>query len=135
MAPDATVGSMYGSGPTRSFLGIPACEVLTPLEADAVVLGIPAATPYPSVGSYCAEGPNAIRGVMGQYAAALHHHDFDFGEPLLPPGARVVDAGDLPRDENASVTGLASEKWLPGSWRLGRCRSCLEAMILSRSRC
>jgi hypothetical protein len=46
MASDATIGSMYGSGPTRSFLGIPACEVLTPLEADAVVLGIPAATPY-----------------------------------------------------------------------------------------
>jgi hypothetical protein len=44
-----TVGSMYGSGPTRSFLGIPVCEALTPLEADAVVLGIPAATPYPSV--------------------------------------------------------------------------------------
>ena len=41
MAPDATIGSMYGSGPTRSFLGIPACEVLAPLEADAVVLGIP----------------------------------------------------------------------------------------------
>ena len=49
MAPDATIGSMYGSGPTRSFLGIPVCEALTPLEADAVVLGIPAATPYPSV--------------------------------------------------------------------------------------
>ena len=103
MAPDPTVGSMYGSGPTRSFLGIPVCEVLTPLEADAVVLGIPAATPYSSVGSYCADGPNAIRRVMAQYSGALHHHDFDFGEPLLPPGTRVVDAGDLPRDEDASV--------------------------------
>jgi agmatinase len=40
---------------------------------------------------------------MAQYAAALHHHDFDFGEPLLPPGARVVDAGDLPQDEDASA--------------------------------
>jgi hypothetical protein len=38
MAPDATIGSMYGSGPTRSFLGIPACEVLTPLEADASLM-------------------------------------------------------------------------------------------------
>jgi len=95
---------MYGSGPTRSFLGLPACEALTRLNADAVVLGIPAATPYPSVGSYCADGPDAIRGVMAQYAATLHHHDFDFGEPLLPPGTRVVDAGNLPQDDEASVS-------------------------------
>jgi agmatinase len=40
---------------------------------------------------------------MAQYAGALHHHDFDFGEQLLLAGARVVDAGDLLRDEDASV--------------------------------
>jgi len=40
---------------------------------------------------------------MAQYAGALHHHDFDLGEQLLPPGARVVDAGDLPQDDEASA--------------------------------
>ena len=40
---------------------------------------------------------------MAQYAVTLHHHDFDFGEPLLPPSTRAVDAGNLPQDDEASV--------------------------------
>jgi len=43
---------------------------------------------------------------MAQYAATLQHHNFDFGEPLLPPGTRVVDAGNLPQDDEAPVTRL-----------------------------
>jgi agmatinase len=54
---------------------------------------------------------------MAQYAAALHHHDFDFGEPLLLPGARVVDAGDLPRDEDASANRSRIKEAV--SWILG----------------
>ena len=47
---------------------------------------------------------------MAQYAAALHHHDFDFDGPLLPPRARVVDAGNLPRADDALLrTGPGSE--------------------------
>jgi len=95
---------MYGSDPPHPFLGLPLCEVLTPLAADAIILGIPAATPYPSVGSYCADGPDAIRGVMAQYAATLHHHDFDFDEPLVPANTRAVDAGNLPQDDDAAVS-------------------------------
>lgn len=103
MKRDQTIGRMYGSGSTGSFLGLPTADDLTTLEADAVVLGVPAATPYASVGSYCAEAPFAIRAVMAQYAATVQHHDFDFGGPLLPPGARVIDAGNLPiRDEAAA---------------------------------
>lgn len=98
-----TVGSMYGSAPTGSFLGLPTCERLAPLDAQAVILGMPGATPYASVGSYCADGPNAIRSVMAQYAATLHHHDFDFGEPLLPAGTKVVDAGNLPLSDDADM--------------------------------
>jgi agmatinase len=101
---DQTVGSMYGSEPTRSFLGLPMCELLAPLDAHAVVLGIHGATPYPAVGSYCADAPDAIRSVMAQYAATLHHHDFDFGGPLLPAGTRAVDAGNLPQDADASAS-------------------------------
>jgi carbamoyl-phosphate synthase small subunit len=40
------------------------------------------ATPYASVGPYCAGGPAAIRAAAAAYAANLHHVDFDFGEPL-----------------------------------------------------
>lgn len=40
---------------------------------------------------------------MSQYAATLHNHDFEFGEPMLPVDARVVDPGNLPQEEDASV--------------------------------
>ena len=66
-----------------------------PLQSHRPVL-------HKSGGSYCADAPDANRAVMAQYAAALHHHDFDFDGPLLPPRARVVDAGNLPRAEDAS---------------------------------
>jgi agmatinase len=91
-----TLGRMYGSSMTTTFMGLPAGPDLASIEADVVLIGIPAATPYPSVGSYCAAAPEAIRLAMADYAAALHHHDFDLDGPLLPPGARLVDAGDLP---------------------------------------
>jgi agmatinase len=103
MALDQTVGSMYGSEPTGSFLGLPTCELQAPLDADAVILGIAGATPYPSVGSYCAEAPETIRGVMAQYAATLHHHDFDFGGSLVPASTRAVDAGNLPQEADAAA--------------------------------
>jgi agmatinase len=88
---------------TTTFMGLPACPDLASIEADVVLIGIPAATPYPSVGSYCAAAPEAIRLAMAHYAATLHHHDFDLDSPLLPPGTRLVDAGDLPVADDASV--------------------------------
>ncbi|WP_244627619.1 arginase family protein [Microvirga tunisiensis] len=45
-------------------MGLPACSNLSRPEADAVLVGVPAATPYASVGSYCADAPDAIRAVM-----------------------------------------------------------------------
>jgi agmatinase len=103
MPTQQTIGSMYGSAPTTTFMGLPACLDLSRPEAAAVLIGVPAATPYASVGSYCADAPNAIRAVMAPYAAALHHHDFDFDGPLLPPGVRVVDAGNLPNADEAAA--------------------------------
>jgi agmatinase len=102
MTGQQTIGRMYGSAPATTFMGLPACSNLSRPEADAVLVGVPAATPYASVGSYCADAPDAIRAVMAQYAAALHHHDFDFDGPLLPPRVRVVDAGNMPLAEDPS---------------------------------
>jgi len=94
---EPTIGSMYGAAEASTFMGLPACANLTDLDADIAVLGVPGATPYPSVGAYCAGGPSAIRAAMAGYASTLAHHDFDLGGPLLGNhGARAVDCGDLP---------------------------------------
>ncbi|SDR61326.1 agmatinase [Rhizobiales bacterium GAS191] len=94
------IGSMYGSQKTSTFLGLPSCPDLNTLDADIAVLGAGCATPYTSVGAYCAEAPAAIRAMMARYSATLSHHDFDLGGPLLGPGnKRAVDCGDLPFDE------------------------------------
>jgi agmatinase len=63
--------------------------------AQVVVLGAPGCTPYPTVGFYCAGGPAAIRAGGAAYAANLAHMNFDLGAPVLPHGAKAVDAGDL----------------------------------------
>ena len=56
----ADLADMFGGGETARFLGLPAAE-LAALEADLVIYGADCATPYPSVGAYCAGGPAAIR--------------------------------------------------------------------------
>lgn len=95
-----TLGRMFGAGETDTFLGLPAAGPLSSLSAgDVVILGAAGCTPYPSVGFYCAGAPRAIRAASAQYAANLAHVNFDLGAAVLPPGARVVDAGDIPTDE------------------------------------
>jgi agmatinase len=94
------IGTMYGSPETATFLGLPACSDLAALDAEIAVIGAGCATPYRSVGAYCAEAPAAIRTAMAYYAATVSHHDFDLGGPLLGhKGAKAVDCGDLPFDE------------------------------------
>lgn len=98
----AGIGQMFGSGEAAgTFLGFPACPEPGELEAEIAILGAPCASPYPSVGAYCAGAPAAIRAGIAGYAAVRDHHDFDLGGPLLgETGARVVDCGDLPYDED-----------------------------------
>ena len=57
-------------------------------------MGAATATPYASVGAYCADGPAAIRGAVG-WPGMGEHHDFDLGGSLLDGGS-AVDWGDLP---------------------------------------
>jgi agmatinase len=99
-AEERTIGAMFGSQSTGTFLGLPACPDLDTLSADVAIIGAGCATPYASVGAYCAGAPAAIRAAMAHYSATVSHHDFDLGGPLLGAGpARVADCGDLALDE------------------------------------
>lgn len=92
----ATLAAMFGAGRVATFMGLPRCDDLGAVEAKVVILGAAGCTPYPSVGFYCAGGPEAIRAAGAAYAANLAHVDFDLGGPMLPEGGLAVDAGDLP---------------------------------------
>lgn len=94
----ANLGGMFGARPVATFLGLPACSDLRALDARIALIGAPCATPYASVGAYCAAAPAALRKASADYAAALGHLNFDLGGPVLPAGVRAVDAGDLPQD-------------------------------------
>ncbi|SMF56577.1 agmatinase [Tistlia consotensis] len=94
----ATIGQMFHSaGAVETFLGFPRCDDLERLDAAVAILGAPVATPYRSVGAYCAGAPGAIRAAMAGYAASRGHMDFDL---LAAPfaAASVADCGDLPWD-------------------------------------
>ncbi len=91
--------TLFGAQATSTFLGLPAAR---PAElASAIgIIGAPAATPYPSVGAYCAEAPGAIRLASAAYAANVTHIDFDLGGPIFPSGTvAAADLGDLGYDE------------------------------------
>jgi agmatinase len=89
------IGAMFGAAATDTFLGLERAGDLAALEAKIAILGAPGATPYASVGSYCAGAPRAIREAIAGYAANLHHFDFDLGGPIFPGLVSAVDAGDL----------------------------------------
>jgi len=94
------IGTMFGAGGVDTFLGLPPCLDVTGFDAKIAVIGAPGATPYPSVGAYCATAPTAIRAAMAGYAANLHHMDFDLGGEIFPDGLiSAVDCGDIPYDE------------------------------------
>ena len=96
---EKNIGTMFGSARTNTFLGLPACNDIATLDAEIAIVGAGCATPYMSVGAYCAGAPAAIRAAMASYSAAASHYDFDLGGPLLGPGAAAADCGDLPCNE------------------------------------
>ena len=93
------LGAMFGAGDVAGFMGRPEAALGDLGDAQVVVLGAPGCTPYPTVGFYCAGGPAAIRAGGAAYAANLAHMNFDLGAPVLPFGAKAVDAGDLDMDD------------------------------------
>ena len=90
----ADLKDMFGSDDAETFLNLPRARDLSRTEADVVILGAPCATPYKSVGAYCAEGPRAIRSASSGLAERLTHINFDLGGPIFPGPVRVVDAGE-----------------------------------------
>lgn len=99
MTGNKALGTMFGAAGVETFMGLPRCTDLAQLGARIVLLGADGCTPYPSVGSYCAGGPAAIRAAGAAYAANLSHMNFDLGGPVLPADVVAVDAGDLPQDD------------------------------------
>lgn len=90
----ANIGTMFGAGGAATFLRLPSAD-LGAIDADAVIVGAPCATPYPSVGPYCAGAAAAIRREINTDTPDRDHMDFDLGGKVLVDGYRAVDAGDL----------------------------------------
>lgn len=91
------LGALLGGSGADTFFGLPAAEPAA-LDADIALIGVPGATPYASVGAYCAGAPAELRRVCGQMAPHFARHNFDLGGPVLPDGVRAADCGDLPFD-------------------------------------
>jgi agmatinase len=92
----ATLGRMFGAGGSTTFMGLPTWEGG---PVPAVILGADGCTPYPSVGFYCAGGPEAIRAASAEFAASHHHMNFDTGHPAF--ATRLpADGGDIPVAED-----------------------------------
>lgn len=87
-----------GGGEPGTFLGLPQAPDLTNPDADIVIFGADCATPYDTVGAYCAGGPVAMRAGAAAYAGDVSKVNFDLGGPVLPASVRAVDAGDLSTD-------------------------------------
>jgi agmatinase len=91
--------TLFGAQATDTFLGLPAARAAD-LSSAIAIIGAPAATPYSSVGAYCAKAPGAIRTASAAYAANVTHMDFDLDGPIFPSGTvAAVDLGDLAYDE------------------------------------
>ncbi|WP_108881194.1 arginase family protein [Anderseniella sp. Alg231-50] len=102
------IATMFGATDVSTFLGLPSCPSPDQVNAKAAILGVPCATPYASVGPYCANGPDAIRAAAAPYAANLEHMDFDFSAPLLPGGPQdACDLGDLDFSEDSASNRAA----------------------------
>jgi agmatinase len=94
-APASSIGAMFGASARGTFLDLPQASLAEAARADVAILGAPAATPYPSVGPYCAGGPAAIRAGIANWAGARDHMDFDLGGAMVAAGTIAVDCSDL----------------------------------------
>jgi agmatinase len=86
--------AMFGGETGGGFFDLPLARPGDTRDADIILLGAPAATPYPSVGNYCAGAPDAVRSAFG-WPGVLDHHDFDIDGKLLPAGVSALDWGNL----------------------------------------
>ena len=108
----ARLTDMFGGGQADTLLGLPAATVAE-FAGDIAVFGADCATPYASVGAYCAGGSAAMRAGAAPYSGSHDRYNFDLGARVLPDGLRACDLGDVAvdaatpdanRDEIARVT-------------------------------
>lgn len=99
--------AMFGGKPGGGFFDLPLASRGDCAAADIVLLGAPAATPYTSVGNYCASAPDAIRNAFG-WPGVLDHYDFDIDGLLLPPGVKALDWGNLDYSETDFAANRAA---------------------------
>jgi agmatinase len=99
--------AMFGGEPSGGFFDLPLARPGDTSDADIILLGAPAATPYSSVGNYCATAPDAIRTAFG-WPGVLGHHDFDLDGFLLPDGVHALDWGNLDYSETDFAANRAS---------------------------
>ncbi len=102
------LAKLFGGDAVETFMGWPAAPVGDLDGAQIAILGAATATPYASVGAYCADGPRAIREGAAPDAGLAAHYNFDLGGPTLPEGVRAVDCGDLavPLGDAAAARGV-----------------------------
>ena len=101
MSKKADLSALFGANDTSSFLGLETCDDLKLLNASLALIGIPCATPYKSVGPYCKNAPNALRGAIASLSANVDRHNFDLDGRIFPKDhPRAVDCGDLSYDED-----------------------------------
>lgn len=98
MDDELRIGNLFGGDAGGGLFDVPRAEPGDLSGAAIVVMGAATATPYASVGAYCADGPAAIRAAVG-WPGMGEHHDFDLGGTLLE-GVAAVDWGDLPIGED-----------------------------------
>ena len=99
--------AMFGGEPSGGFFDLPMAKPGDAGDADIIILGAPSATPYTSVGNYCATAPDAIRTAFG-WPGVLDHHDFDIDGFLLAEGIRALDWGNLDYSETDFGANRAS---------------------------
>jgi len=99
--------AMFGGEPSGGFFDLPLANPGDTADADIILFGAPAATPYSSVGNYCAMAPDAIRTAFG-WPGVLGHHDFDIDGFLLPENIRALDWGNLDFSESDFASNRAS---------------------------
>ena len=124
MSEKADLSALFGANDTSSFLGLETCDDLKLLSASLALIGIPCATPYNSVGPYCKNAPNALRGAIASLSANIDRHNFDLDGRIFPKDhPRAVDCGDLSYDEDnfqanrenifKSIKTILSKKSIP----------------------
>lgn len=99
--------AMFGGQPSGGFFDLPISSPGDCGSADIILFGAPAATPYSSVGNYCATAPEAIRNAFG-WPGVLGHHDFDIDGFLLPEHVQALDWGNLDYSETDFATNRAT---------------------------